>query len=876
MNQIQDQRQSFMLKRSTTKGAKGTKNSVLVFPMMTLLLSSCFATIASAAEMFPFVLPWDDASVGPTDMSGLLEAPAGKAGFVTVRDGHLFADGKRLRIFGVNMAFGANFPTHADAEKVAGRMAKFGINCVRFHHMDMQTTPGGIFAKDGKTLDADQLDRLDYFIAELKKRGIYTNLNLHVSRTYPDRPRAEKQGNDPFDKGVDNFSAELIALQKSFARELLTHVNAYTGNAYIDEPAVALVEINNENGLLNEWSIGALDRIAPPYRAELSALWTAWLRGKYGSDEKLGAAWAVGAQKSGPEMLRNGSFGKSAEGWTLETHEGAEAKLQTGATKAADRPASATVEVTKAGRERWHVQLGCAGLKLAEGETYAVTFEARADADREITVSASQAHAPWGQIASRGVKLNSAWQSFTLRFRAETADENARVIFTSLAGAVAKYEFANVSFRVAGLDGSVPTGGSFTALNRDEYAARTESAQRDWHTFLWATEEKYWTGMRRFIREDLKSKSLIIGTQLGWSPFPIQAQMDVVDSHAYWQHPHFPSKSWDMDDWIVKNEAMTGAANGSTIAELALQRVAGKPYIVSEYNHSAPNTFSAETFPLICAYAALQDWDGIFAFAYSHRHDDWDKRHFPSFFDIDQHPVKMATLPGAVATFLRGDVARANTEAISSFTLGDALEQGRAGGVRIVRPGTRQLAAMRQRTGVQLAKSAPALAAGEPFGKITTSDTRELSWDTVDKVVTVNTPRSKAVLGFAERRSYDLGGVKIEFGALRQGFGVVQVTVLEGDSFLKAKRILVTATADIENTGMKWTSPAKESVGRNWGAAPSLVEGVPATITFASGTALKAWSLDERGQRSREIPMIGGVLKISPEHRTLWYEIVAD
>ena len=91
------------------------------------------------------------------------------------------------------MAFGANFPTHEDAEKVAGRMAKFGINCVRFHHMDMQTAPTGIFAADGRTLDPDRLDRLDYFIAQLKAHGIYADLNLHVSRTYPDAPPRRKR-----------------------------------------------------------------------------------------------------------------------------------------------------------------------------------------------------------------------------------------------------------------------------------------------------------------------------------------------------------------------------------------------------------------------------------------------------------------------------------------------------------------------------------------------------------------------------------------------------------------------------------------------------------------------------------------------------------
>ncbi|MDQ3622753.1 MAG: cellulase family glycosylhydrolase, partial [Verrucomicrobiota bacterium] len=229
---------------------------------------------ARAADLFPFTPPWDDASPSATNISSWLESPAGKHGFVAARDGHLFAGEKRIRFFGVNVCFGANFPRKEDAPKIAGRMAKFGINCVRFHHMDMFSAPAGIFAKDGRTLDPERLDRLDFFIAELKKQGIYADLNLHVSRTYPDRPKSEKQGNPNYDKGVDNFSAPMIALQKEFARDLLTHVNPYTGNAYVNEPAVALIEINNENALLFEWRSGGLDNIAAPYRAELGRLWT--------------------------------------------------------------------------------------------------------------------------------------------------------------------------------------------------------------------------------------------------------------------------------------------------------------------------------------------------------------------------------------------------------------------------------------------------------------------------------------------------------------------------------------------------------------------------------------------------------------------------
>src|SRR5215213_1556225 len=175
------------------------------------------SAVAVAADLFPFVLPWDDASPTVISLAQLNEKPAGRDGFVRVKAGHLFAGEQRLRIFGVNVCFGANFPTRDAAEKVAARMAKFGINCVRFHHMDMFSAPGGIFAKDGKTLDAERLDRLDYFIAKLKEQGIYADLNLHVSRTYPDRPKAEKQGNPSYDKGVDNFAAATIQLQKDYA-----------------------------------------------------------------------------------------------------------------------------------------------------------------------------------------------------------------------------------------------------------------------------------------------------------------------------------------------------------------------------------------------------------------------------------------------------------------------------------------------------------------------------------------------------------------------------------------------------------------------------------------------------------------------------------
>lgn len=41
----------------------------------------------------------------------------------------------------------------------------------------------------------------------------------------------------------------MIELQKDYARQLLTHRNPYTGLEYRNDPAIVIVEINNENAL---------------------------------------------------------------------------------------------------------------------------------------------------------------------------------------------------------------------------------------------------------------------------------------------------------------------------------------------------------------------------------------------------------------------------------------------------------------------------------------------------------------------------------------------------------------------------------------------------------------------------------------------------
>ncbi len=404
--------------------------------------------LTRAADLFPFVLPWDDATPSITNISNLLDKPAGLHGFVTAKDGHLFAGDQRIRFFGVNMAFGGNFPTHADAEKVAARMAKFGINCVRFHHMDTSFAPAGLLQKDKKTLDPESLDRLDYFVNELKKNGIYTNLNLHVGNQYPGMPAYEGSG---YFKGVDNFFPAMIEQQHAYATALLKHVNPYTKLAYTADPAVAFIEINNENGLIMEWNGKALDALPDPYAAEFSKQWNAWLQKKYGTQEKLAAAWSVGEEKLGPELLANHDFRGGAEHWFLEQHEGAKAAMSFGGGNAA--PGMALL-VSATGKEGWHVQFSQSPVKVEKGKSYTIFFRARAPQPVKLNVGLSQAHAPWKGLGNQEVKLTTEDQDISFVVSPNESDDQARLSFSNLALQIGEYHFQNVSLRYRRLDGA--------------------------------------------------------------------------------------------------------------------------------------------------------------------------------------------------------------------------------------------------------------------------------------------------------------------------------------------------------------------------------------------------------------------------------------
>lgn len=105
----------------------------------------------------------------------------------------------------------------------------------------------------------------------------------------------------------------------------------------------------------------------------------------------------------------------------------------------------ATVEVTQASNDGWHVQLVRNNISLKKGKQYLVSFDASANNDTPITNYIGRAADPWNAYSGyKSFTVTKDWQSFSYSFvMNENDDTKARIVF-DLATKVAKLSFRNL------------------------------------------------------------------------------------------------------------------------------------------------------------------------------------------------------------------------------------------------------------------------------------------------------------------------------------------------------------------------------------------------------------------------------------------------
>ena len=600
---------------------------------------------AQAQDWVPFIIP--EQLPAPAWQAQPPAPITPRSPRVEVRGAHFYRGGERVRFFGINCAFGANLPTRAEAPIMAARLAALGINNVRLHHMDTSAYPMGLWRQAAcyRELDAEALRRLDGLVDALAQRGISVDLNLHVGRDFAKALGMPPPGTE-MGKLVSLFVPEFIRLQKNYARTLLERTNTVRGVRYADDPAVALVEITNEDGFFM-WDGDEKTRaFGEPYAGELRRQWNAWLLAKYGGAEKLRAAWAAGSEPLGASLTQPLAATGS---WELEQHEGC--RMTAVPEGHAGRDALA-LKIAKHDETEWHLQLNHTGLRVEKGRYYTLRFAATATQPRKLYAGCGQHHEPWNELGlHQYVQLTTNWQEFALGFEANDSDTKARINL-AVGGSAGDVFLSGVELRPGGREGlradEAPDRGMVALFAAAETVAR--SADRT--QFLTATEKKFFDDMRAFIRRDLNCAAPVTGTIVfGPNGKAAQLGMDFIDSHAYWQHPSFPHRPWDMNDWLVEQRAMTDEPEHATFKAMDGDRVAGKPFTVTEYNHPAPNDYQAECVPLLLAWAAQRDVDGVWLYTYSHVSGPQALDSVKSFFDIRENPAKLGFMALAPALY---------------------------------------------------------------------------------------------------------------------------------------------------------------------------------------------------------------------------------
>ncbi len=234
----------------------------------------------------PFDPDADNFSPSPIDLRSLNEKFAGEKGFITVKGDQFVHSktGEPVRFWGVNAGPDIVRLPKPFVDYLARHLAKLGVNIVRVH--------GSVWRSENmRQVDTDYLDKLFYFIAAMKRQGIYTGLSVY----FPLWLRLSEQ-RDGFAGYKDQhpfallfFNRDFQEIYKGWWRTLLTTPNPYTGVPLKDEPAVAYVELVNEDSYLF-WTFN-YDAVPAPQMELLEREFGEWLERKYGSLDNALKAW---------------------------------------------------------------------------------------------------------------------------------------------------------------------------------------------------------------------------------------------------------------------------------------------------------------------------------------------------------------------------------------------------------------------------------------------------------------------------------------------------------------------------------------------------------------------------------------------------------
>lgn len=124
-----------------------------------------------------------------------------------------------------------------------GQMVRLGFNAFRIHLWDAELADA-----DGNLKNNEHLELLDYLISELEKRGIDIILTAQTNfgNGYPERDIDTGAFTYDFPKCGIHEDKKAQKIQENYLKNLVSHVNPFTGRSFADDRSIIAIEINNE------------------------------------------------------------------------------------------------------------------------------------------------------------------------------------------------------------------------------------------------------------------------------------------------------------------------------------------------------------------------------------------------------------------------------------------------------------------------------------------------------------------------------------------------------------------------------------------------------------------------------------------------------
>jgi hypothetical protein len=325
-----------------------------------------------------------------------------------------------------------------------------------------------------------------------------------------------------------------------------------------------------------------------------------------------------------------------------------------------------------------------------------------------------------------------------------------------------------------------------------------------------------------------------IATTSSWgndtlSSLPALTTGSLIDVHTYGRYGTLeknPLLYPNLVDWI-------GSAH-----------VVGYPLSVSEWNDEPFPTADRHVLPLyVAATASHQGWDALMQFAYT---QEPPSRNTPSNWNSYNDPSLMAMLPAAALLYRERHVAEATSTYVvdldenaffgklvspaNSPALRTALELGR---LLVAMPQVKALPWLQRRpypAGATVIRD-PGKSLLPPDATHAVSDTGELTRNWSDGVFTIDTPRTRAALGWIGGRVVSLPDV--DFNLVTRNASVA-VQSLDGSAIGASTHLLV--------------SIGTRSQPRANNKAPYLVEPAAGTVSLRAPAGLKVYGADDSGR----------------------------